>query len=168
MLSLKFRDQLDGAVADEFDQLIVALKAFLLVAHDEDGTIAAGASITKGVFSGRTVGGIGVSVTTYIGLWDSTTEADSYIIAPVAGVLRNLRVRADGTAGAGQSFTYTVRVNGVDSPVTTSVSGASDITGHDTTRSVSVAAEDVITVKLVTSGAASTRKHQFGLELATA
>lgn len=126
------------------------------------------AAITKGLLGGRTTGTVAQATTTYVGLWEAAVEADTYLVCPVAGVVKNLYVVADGVAGAGQSFTYTMRKNAVDQTVTCSISGGAATTGNDTTHSFSVAAGDTLTMKLVTSATATARKHQFGVEVATA
>jgi hypothetical protein len=119
---------------------------------------------TKGLFSGRT-GSVVAGSTVYVGISESAAETDQYLICPVAGTVRNLYVQTDGPPGGAETFTYTVRKNGADQTVTCVVSAAA-ITGNDTTHSFVVAAGDKLTVKLVTSGGASTRKHQFGVEVA--
>ena len=123
--------------------------------------------ITKAVLASRTTAG----VTTYLGIWDSTTETDVYFVLPCAGTIKNLYIIADGAIGAGQTATYTVRKNGVDQTLTTSLTGAGSgagiTTNNDATHSFTVVAGDLVSIKLVTSAGASTRKHQCGMELAT-
>lgn len=79
-----------------------------------------------------------------------TTE--TFVLAPGPGTLRNLRVscRADPT-GIG-NVTWVVRVNGVDTAVTTVISeGAIPHAGSDTTHSVGVVAGDRISVAATAS-----------------
>lgn len=183
MLSLKFRDQLAETTADELDLLIAALKGLLLVAHDENGNIAAVAasavnsgtlsaarlpSISQMVLSANTVATVAAATTTYVGTnGENATETIVRMVMPVAGVLRKLYVVAAAVAGAAQSFTYTVRVNGVDTTITCAVSGASATTANDTTHTASVVAGDTVDIKLVTSAGAAAVRHAIGLELAT-
>ena len=77
---------------------------------------------------------------------DSTERA---LVMPVGGVLRNLYVR-EGTPHEGNTTDYTVRKNGVDTALTLSTVDAVG-TGNNTTNSVTVAAGDSISIKLVTT-----------------
>jgi hypothetical protein len=73
--------------------------------------------------------------------------------APVAGVLRNLRVNA-GTASTGATAfdKITVMVNGVDTSITCSLSPG-ETSDSDTAHSATVSAGDLIEVKVTRSGA---------------
>lgn len=237
MFSLKFRHRLTGPIKDELDQLVTALRDFLLVSHDQDGnldatginlsdlnasnlstgtvplarlsnisdaqisasaaiawpkvsksgssladlttrsagdlssgTLAAARlpSITKMVLSANTVATVAAAATTFLGTnGENATETIVRMVMPVAGVLRNLYVVAAAVAGAAQSFTYTVRVNGADTTITCAVSGAVATTANDTTHTATVAAGDTVDFKLVTSAGAAAVRHALGLELAT-
>lgn len=124
------------------------------------------AAISQLAFTGRT-SGIAAGTTNYIGISESLTESDQYLVTPVAGTVRNLYVVSDGSPAVGQTFIYTLRKNGVDTAVTCTTSGAST-SSSDATNSFAVSAGDKLTVKLVTSAGASVRKHQHGFEVATA
>jgi hypothetical protein len=75
-----------------------------------------------------------------------------------AGVLSNFRVASAVAAGAGQSFTYTVRKNTVSASITTSISGAAQTTANDLVNQVTLAAGDTFDILAVISvtGAATT------------
>lgn len=135
----------------------------------DTGTLSAARlpTISQLACIGRTVTGIGAGVTDYLGVLDSTVEGDAFMVCPVPGTVRNLFVVADGSPAVGQTFAYTVRKNSVDQAVTCTIAGTGAI-ANDSTHSFPVAAGDLLTVKLVTSAGASTRKHQFGFEVATA
>lgn len=125
-------------------------------------------SLSQMVMAVNTTGTIGAGVTTYLGtLGNSTTETDIRMVMPVAGVLRNLSVVALAAPGAAQTFTYTARINAVDTTITGSIAGAVATTTSDGTHSAAVAAGDVVTIKLVTSAGAAVTRHAMGLELAT-
>lgn len=125
-------------------------------------------SLSQMVMAVNASAAIGAGVTTYLGtLGSSTTETDIRMVMPVAGVLRNLYVVALAAPGAAQTFTYTARINAVDSTITCALSGAAATTGNDTTHTGTVAAGDVVTVKLVTSAGAAVTRHAIGVELAT-
>lgn len=75
-----------------------------------------------------------------------------------AGVLSGFAVVSAAAAGAGQSFTYTLRKNTGATSITTSISGASQTSANDLVDQVAVAARDTIDILAVisTSGAATT------------
>ena len=95
-----------------------------------------------------------------------TAETDNranYLVVQ-KGTIRTLVVLASAAAGAAQSFVYTVRLNGVATALTVTVSGAAQITGADTTNVISVAAGDRATLQVVTSGGAAAAAHQASFD----
>ena len=80
----------------------------------------------------------------------STTEANGTVKWPISGTIDNLVVTIPAP-GAGKSYAFTLRVNGVDSSLTCTISDA-NTTARDTTNSVSVTAGDLVTLKCVPSG----------------
>ncbi len=94
----------------------------------------------------------------------SVTEDNVVDIMPVARTLQNLRVYLNGSPGAGQSYTVTVRVNGADTAIGCVISDSAT-TGFDTTDTVTVAAGDRISIKVVTSGSANARQPHCAVEL---
>ncbi len=96
--------------------------------------------------------------TKYTAAWaGSTSESDVYtqIIAPRAGTLTNLRVKTQAAPGGGQSYTFTIRKNGVNTGLTVELTGAAT-TGSDLVTQVAVAAGDILTLREVASGSAAT------------
>lgn len=93
-----------------------------------------------------------VSSTRYFGGSQSAedTAEDSFIIAPVAGALRNLRVHLGTAPGTGENVVLTVRVNGADTGITVTIANT-DVAGSDTTNTAAVSAGDRISVSSVTS-----------------
>lgn len=75
------------------------------------------------------------------------------------GTLKNLIVLAGAAPGAGETFVYTVRVNGVNTAMTVTLSGAAQLTGTDVVNVVQIDAGDRITLKCVTSAAAAVTTH---------
>jgi len=101
------------------------------------------------------------------GINPSETFATVNFLVTRSGFLRNLVVKANAAPGAGETFTYTVRVNGVPTALTTTISGAVQVDASDLVNVVLVDVGDRVTLQLVTSGAASARTHSaaFSLEL---
>jgi len=75
----------------------------------------------------------------------SRDEIDVRQYMPVAGTISNFYVTLDGSPGSGNSYTFLVRKNGADTPVTCTIS-ETDTTGSDLTNSVSFAAGDYISI----------------------
>lgn len=80
------------------------------------------------------------------------------------GILKNLVVYTSGAAGAGQSFIYTVRLNGVPTAITCTVSGGVAVSASDLVNSVHVVVGDRVTVQLVLSAGAGTKYHGTSLD----
>lgn len=87
----------------------------------------------------------------YVDLAVSAVETPSKTPISTAGVLRNLLVGGDAAIGGGVSATYTVRVNGVDTALTVTLSSGTQ-SGSDTTHSVSVSPGDQVSLSTLTSG----------------
>ncbi|MGB0973050.1 MAG: hypothetical protein ACPGVG_19160, partial [Mycobacterium sp.] len=105
------------------------------------------------------------NLTTYLGRFDSQTEL---LIALPVGVssLVDLFIFADGPAGAGETFTYTVRkipagsTTGADTAVTGTLSGATQQEVRVVPDPVLALANlDKLTVELVTSSGAAAVNH---------
>lgn len=76
------------------------------------------------------------------------------VVVPFAGTLRNLYVVRGAAPGAGNTNTYTVRQNGVNTAIVATISGASATTGADLTNSITVVAGDLLEIAVaVTAGA---------------
>ena len=105
--------------------------------------------------------------TKYTGVWaGSVSEGDVYTQVLMAhdGTLRNLRVKGQTAPGSGQTHTFTVRKNGVDTGLAVTLSG-SVTSGANLTTSISVAAGDVLTLKEVASAGAATTSITASVEV---
>lgn len=91
----------------------------------------------------------------------SGTEANSQVVVPLAMTLTALYVMVDAVGGAGQSATFTLRKNGVDTAITCVINTGST-TANDTAHSVAYAAGDLISMKCVTSATTGTVKVSAG------
>lgn len=82
----------------------------------------------------------------------STTEADYATKSPSATTATNLQVNLSADPGAGQTLVVTLRKAGSDTALTCTVTGGSGVVCQDLTHSVSVAQNDLIDWKVVTTG----------------
>ena len=80
------------------------------------------------------------------------------------GILRNLFVKSNSAPGAGQSYTYTVRVNGVNTALTATISGAAQYFNTDLVNTVPVNVGDRIIVQIVTSVTATACVHSASVD----
>lgn len=81
----------------------------------------------------------------------SATEADVGVAAPSATTMLNLQVNLSVAPGTGQTLAVTLRKNGADTALTCTISNSA-VTGQDLTHTVSIAQNDVIDWKIVTTG----------------
>lgn len=79
-----------------------------------------------------------------------STDALAGIIIPTAGVLRNLRFYASTAPGAGKSWAITVMKNNSAQALTCTIADT-NTTASDLSNSVTVAAGDTISIKVVTT-----------------
>lgn len=80
--------------------------------------------------------------------WNATENRVQQVI-PVSGTFHDLRVCLSGASGTG-TRAFTIRKNGADTAVTTSITNAT--CSADTTHSFSVTAGDLVNLQQVTSG----------------
>jgi len=115
-------------------------------------------------FRGRSVGTVAGGATTYLTDFDDTaTEADAVWRAPYAGYLFMLRPLADGAPGAGETFVYTVRLDGSDTALTATISNPD--TFSRAYGPITVAEGQQISIKLVTSATATARRHRVSVQM---
>ena len=81
----------------------------------------------------------------------SETDNEDYIVflATSDGYLSNLRVSAGTAAGSGNSAIFTVRINGIDTLLSTTLSNAN--TNAVSSNAVMIAAGEKVTIKFITS-----------------
>ena len=111
--------------------------------------------------------GITAGATEYMGSFSSNASAaKTNLVMPFACTLKNMYVVAETAPGAGQNNTYTLFKNGVGQTLTATMADTAT-TANDTTNSVTFAAGDTVTVRVVLSGSsASTTTHHVGIEVA--
>lgn len=91
--------------------------------------------------------------------------AEAGFRCPYKGNLKNIRAKSSAAPGAGQSYTYTLRLNNADTTVATSIAGAAATSGDNVTSLVECQAGDEISIKLVTSGSAAGNFHTVSFEI---
>ena len=108
---------------------------------------------------------VAANTTTYLGQTRNGAENQVLFRAPYSGVLERLFAYSSGAPGAGETYTYTIRINGAPTIVTCQTAGAVLTTSEDVARAVNVVAGDEISVSLVTSLNAANAWHMtsFGL-----
>jgi hypothetical protein len=88
--------------------------------------------------------------TRFLDQWRSTTTAGTAettpIVAPRAGTLRNLFVRHQAAVGNGNSITYRVRINGVNTTITVTLATGAIAQTSDLVNTAAVAQGDRITL----------------------
>jgi hypothetical protein len=106
---------------------------------------------------------VGSGTTTYLGLnGENITEVNVLFVAPIRGTITEMRMQCGLSPGAGETFTYTLRVStgGVinDTSLVGVISGSSaEVISFG---NIFVDAGQVITIKLVTSAGAALSKHR--------
>lgn len=103
---------------------------------------AQGTIVFLGTHAGDGVGNVGA--------FQSATESDCQIPMP-ACTIRNMRSHTTATVPAGQTVTLTVRKNGVDQALTCQHTNAAGRNAQDLANSVTFAADDLLSIKSVTS-----------------
>lgn len=101
------------------------------------------------------ISGLVVPVTLYVGLASmGDTESKQSFAFPVAGTLKNLRVKTSNNPGSGQSYAFTVMVNGASTGITCNYSGGGT-TCSDLTHTAAITEGQTISLKAVASGFAA-------------
>jgi hypothetical protein len=121
-----------------------------------------GAMVLSGVSSGPVEGG----QTVYLG--DGPSHALANYVAWYAsrsGVISTLQVFVDAAPGADQSFTYTVRKNGIDTALVGNITGDTSTSLATSSPAVAVAAGDRLSIRLVTTARAAATNHRVNLRI---
>lgn len=84
------------------------------------------------------------------GIFPTATEANNRCIMPCSGTINGMSIYLAAAPGAGRSWTYTLRVNGVDSALSVTVANPA-VTGSSFV-DVAVSAGDIVNWKITPSG----------------
>jgi len=88
------------------------------------------------------------------------TEFDRSHLVSTSGKLKNLRVELAAAPGVGTSYTFTLRVNGVNSALTVTIADAIT-SAEDITHKVDVVAGDAVCLQCVPAGTPTTPKARW-------
>lgn len=104
----------------------------------------------------------------------ATTQSPNYNVMPVAGTFKNFYINCDAGPGAGITRTFTVYINGADTGITISLTGAGTgagvSTGSDATHTVAFNVGDIVSLHTTATGtttAAGTVRWTLGAACAT-
>ena len=112
-----------------------------------------------------TNGAVAAATTTYIGPnGNSATELDSLMLMGRAGRVARIQVNADNPPGAGQSFTYTLRHTGADSPMVAQLTDSGSAT-FTVANAQNLNANALFSIKLVTSAGAASARHRVTVSI---
>lgn len=98
------------------------------------------------------------NVTNYAGfgtICASGSETSCPVPVSAPATMKNFYASTANAPSAGQTYTFTLRKNLADTTITCAISGASATTCSDLTHTVSVAAADIVDVKMVSSATAT-------------
>jgi hypothetical protein len=118
------------------------------------------------MFTGNSAGNIGANDFLSLGSGRNAVEAQTQILMPRAGTLKNLFVHLVNPPGAGATQTMTVRVNGVNTTLAVSVTGAAT-DGNDVAVAdyISVAAGDLVSIQCTQGGGPANSNAMIGFEI---
>ena len=120
----------------------------------------AGESVLFAAHTGSNTGGF------YVQLAASNdslgTEVQRQIIAPTDGVISKMYIQLTSAPGGAATRTYTLRVNGADSALTETMTGAT-AANTPTTNAVSVSKGDLIDISVAVSGGPTSASAGIGL-----
>lgn len=115
---------------------------------------------------GSTIGTVAAASTVFLGSnAQQASENDSMMMAPRAGSIVAVRIETVAAPGVGKNFTYTVRVNQVDTAMTGQISGSGSFLVDLTGGPIAVSANNRISIKLVTDAAATASQHRWSMRI---
>lgn len=92
----------------------------------------------------------------------NVTEQNRQQVAASAGKLTNFYVELHGSPGAGKSYTFTLRINGVDTALVVAIADAAT-SGSDLVNEVNVSAGDLLSISCVPAGTPTARKARWSM-----
>ena len=92
-------------------------------------------------------------------------ELDARMRIPYTCTVRNLYVRSTLAPGAGETYTYTIYLNGAPTAITCQIEGAVDVEADDLVNIVAVAAGDELTLEIAVSLNGVAAYHNYSFEV---
>lgn len=130
-----------------------------------DLTVAVGTIKTGGSGTEELISGSGEEFLAIEGISDpSLTEDDALTLLPVACRIKNLRVYLPVAPGTSNERIFTLRVNGVDSALSVTLTGTNQ-SGADVSNIVELGAGERVCLSAAVSGVAAASRVYFGLEV---
>lgn len=112
--------------------------------------------------TGSTPSTVAAGTTVYLGPAGAQTYSqDSCFVANKPGVVSTIYAASQFAPGAGETYTYTLVKNGIDTSMVCVTSGASSFSSQTSINDVSYNSTDTLELKLVTSAGAAVGKHRF-------
>lgn len=121
------------------------------------------------LIGGRGTGNVGANLTRYYnpsGSGPLAAELQARMRVPFDCIVNHLNTRSVNPPGVGETYVYTLMVNGIASAMTVTCVNPNEIAGPSLVP-VALAAQDDITIRLVTSAAAAVSEHLFSFEVNT-
>lgn len=130
------------------------------------GSIAIPPNVDQ-TFSFNSGGTVAAASTVFIGASEAqATETNASTLTTRKGTVARMYVGTAVAPGSGQTFTYTLRVNGVDTAMVVTVADTATAGAAWTaTPAVLVGPDDAVTVKLVTSAGAAATAHRVAVSV---
>lgn len=126
-----------------------------IVRSTADGTLSVGTTYSPLILGTGPFASVGAGGTKYANtLGVDVTEANIQFAAPFNMTLFSMQCNSAVAPSAGQTFTITLRKNGVDTALTAQISGTGK-TAADNTHSVAFVTGDLISLKIVASASAA-------------
>lgn len=117
-------------------------------------------------FSTSTTSTIAAGATTYLGPAGQNATIDgAFFVSDRNGVVSKFIASSTAAPGAGETFTYTLMVNGVATSMAGTISGAASFSATVTTNPATISVNDTITLRLVSSASAAVTYHRCTITL---
>lgn len=113
----------------------------------------------RGILQHSSTATVAANATVYIGVAAFPVENAAMQLIPSDGVIRAMRAHASGAPGVGETFSYTLMVNGIASILTCQTVNPNEIS-EDLVNQVVVARGDRIDTRLVVSLNGNARYHR--------
>lgn len=122
----------------------------------------------QSILGGHSGNAVGAGLTRYMhpsGSNVNVNEVVNRMVMPYTGTIRNLHVRSLLPPGVGETFTYTIMINGIASTITCQTAGAAAEVSFDIVNVEAIALGDEITLRIAVSGGGANTNHGMSLEV---